>query len=131
MLISIIERTGRAGSSSNMFAPAVSPTKAKALNKTGISKPSISPHDEGVSNFERIMHCINHCEVLIFDATEKMFDFLRKTLDDLGKILPKYSGDEISAGSLVMVAYTVNSYLKKGVRNLSPNLNWVVLIREA
>jgi len=77
------------------------------------------------------LHYLHHCEVLIFDATEKMFDFSRKTLDDLEKILPKYSGDEISAGSLVMVAYTVSSYLKKGVRTLSPNLNWVVLIREA
>ena len=73
----------------------------------------------------------NCCLVPIFDATETNFDFSRKNLDDLEKVLPKYSGGEINSGSLVMVAYTMSAYLKKGVRTLSPNLNWVVVIREA
>lgn len=47
----LLERTGRAGSSSNMFAPAMSPMKVKSLNRTGISKPSISPHDDGMTYF--------------------------------------------------------------------------------
>ena len=74
---------------------------------------------------------VDHYSYIFFDATEKTFDFSKTTLDDLKRILPKYAGDKISAGSLIMVAYTVSSYLKKGVRNLSLNLNWVVLIREA
>jgi len=40
---------------SSMFAPAVSPTKVKNLNRTGLSKASISPHDDGKSfSFARL-----------------------------------------------------------------------------
>jgi hypothetical protein len=117
-----------------MFAPAVSPTKVKNLNRTGLSKASISPHDDGKSfSFARlsIIFADNTIQVLILDARNHNFNFSKKTLDDLEKVLPKYSGGEITPGSLAMVAYTISSYMKKGVRTLSLNLNWVVLVREA
>jgi len=109
--------------------------KGKNAGKTGFAKSSISAHDEGMRipllMLPVCLLLIRYNTVLIFDARKKNFNFSSKTLDDLEKILPKYSGDEITEGSLVMVAYTMSSYLKKGVRTLSPNLNWVVLIREA
>ena len=129
-----LEYGGRASSSSSMFAPAVSPTKVKNLNRTGLSKASISPHDDGKSfPFARlsIIFADNTIQVLILDARNHNFNFSKKTLDDLEKVLPKYSGGEITPGSLAMVAYTISSYMKKGVRTLSLNLNWVVLVREA
>jgi hypothetical protein len=131
-----LDSTSHASSSSNLFAPALSPMKAKNAGKTGFAKSSISAPDDGLRITSLMLpvcllliHYYN--TVLIFDARKKIVNFSSKMLDDLEKIFPKYSGDEITAGSLVMVAYMMGSYLKKGVRMLSPNLNWVVLILEA
>jgi hypothetical protein len=53
-----------------------------------------------------------------------------KSLNDLAAHLPPYE-DEIPIGSLALVAYTANSYARKGSQsklNLALNINWAVVL---